>query len=102
MKRNGRPPTYWTTCRITKCEPGSAFAFTVVVGSRDVNTWAYALRPNGTGTDVTESFELTNTAALRLYWALAGRWRRRTNERGMRTTLERIKTVAESEPSPVS
>ena len=34
--------------------------------------------------------------ATRLYWALAGRARGRTNERGMRETLERIKAVAEN------
>jgi hypothetical protein len=47
-------------------------------------------------TDVTESFELPATAPLRLYWLAAGHWRMRTNLTGMRTTLERMKAVAES------
>ncbi|MFI5045342.1 MAG: SRPBCC family protein, partial [Acidimicrobiales bacterium] len=33
---------------------------------------------------------------LRLYWAVMGRARGRTNRDGMRTTLERIKAVAEA------
>lgn len=96
VKRNGRPPTYWTTCRVTECEPRKAFAFAVQVGKRDVNTWAYHLEPSDGGTTVTESFALSNTPALRLYWALAGRWRSKTNRDGMRTTLERVKAVVEA------
>jgi hypothetical protein len=34
---------------------------------------------------------------LRVYWAVMGRLRGRTNVNGMRTTLERIKAVVESE-----
>ena len=96
VKRNGRPPTYWTTCRVTESEPGKAFAFAVQVGKRDVNTWAYRLEPSDGSTTVTESFALANTAALRLYWAVAGRWRSKTNREGMRTTLERVKALVES------
>src|SRR3954447_16456201 len=47
------------------------------------------------GTEVTESFELQEMGVLKVYWTLLGRLRGRTNERGMRATLERIKTVAE-------
>ena len=96
VKRNGRPPTYWTTCRVTECEPGQTFVFAVLVGGKPVNTWGYRLAPSGAGTDVTESFALTETMALRMYWALAGRWRATTNRNGMRTTLERVKALVES------
>ena len=44
---------------------------------------------------MTESFELPGTLPNRLYWSLAGRARLRTNLDGMRTTLERMKAVAE-------
>jgi len=64
-----------------------------------VNTWCYRFEPSGGGTDVTESFELTDTPALRVYWALLGWARGRTNRNGMRTTLEQIKTVAEASPA---
>ena len=48
---------------------------------------------------MTESFELTDLVALRIYWALLGWARGRTNREGMRTTLERIRAVVEA-PEP--
>ena len=44
---------------------------------------------------MTESFELANVAPVRLYWALLGWARGRTNRKGMLTTLERIKAEVE-------
>ncbi len=97
VRRNGRGPVYWTTCTVVASEPGREFAFSVGGGQgRTVNTWRYRLAPGPDGTDVTESFELADMALLRLYWKLAGRWRMRTNVSGMRSTLERVKAVAES------
>lgn len=96
VKRNGKGPVYWTTCTITDCEPGRVFAFGV--GSKDnpLNRWRYELTPNGDGTDVTESFSLAPTIPIRIYWALFGWARGRTNRNGMRTTLERIKAEVEA------
>ena len=34
---------------------------------------------------------------MHLYWKLAGKGRGRTNEEGMRRTLERVKVAAEAE-----
>jgi uncharacterized protein YndB with AHSA1/START domain len=96
VKRNGKGPIYWTSCTVLASEPGREFAFGVGARDKPLNTWRYRLEPAGDGTDVTESFELTDTAVLRLYWALLGWARGRTNRNGMRTTLERIK--AEVEP----
>jgi hypothetical protein len=97
VKRNGRGPTYWTTCTVTVCDPGREFTFAVRgPGGKAVNTWSYRIEPQDAGADVTESFQLADTAVLRLYWAVAGRARSRTNVSGMRTTLERIKAVAEA------
>jgi uncharacterized protein YndB with AHSA1/START domain len=96
VKRNGRGPVYWTTCIVTACDPGREFAFGV--GSkpeRILNTWRYQLEPSGDGTDVTESFELKNIVPLRVYWALLGWARGKTNRNGMRTTLERMKAEVE-------
>jgi len=98
--RNGRPPAYWTTCRINECEPGRVFSFEVVGrGDRAMNTWKYEFEPDGEGTLATESFRLTPTLPLRLYWAVLGWTRGRTNERGMRETLERVKEAAETPPN---
>jgi len=101
VRRNGRGPVYWTVCTVTACEPGREFAFTVGgPGGATIITWRYRLVPADDGgpaggTDVTESFELAAMPVTRLYWALAGHWRRRTNLDGMRLTLERMKAVAE-------
>lgn len=94
--RNGRPPAYWTVCRITECEPGRVFAFDVLgPGERVMNSWRYDLAAEGEGTSVTESFELPANLPTRIYWSLLGRLRGRTNERGMRETLERVREAAE-------
>ena len=95
VKRNGKGPIYWTTCVVTASEPGRSFAFGVGTPEKPLNVWSYALEPNGDGTDVTESFRLTPTLPLRVYWTLFGWSRGKTNRNGMRTTLERIKAEVE-------
>lgn len=96
VKRNGRGPTYWAPCRVIACEPGREFAFAVGPGRRTINTWRYRLEPAGDGTDVTESFELAPALPVRVYWALLGWARGRTNHNGMQETLERIKAEVEA------
>ena len=98
VKRNQKGPTYWAACIITECEPNRAFAF--IVGpsvEKGLNTWRYELTPNPSGgTDVTESFRLKDTLPLKVYWALLGWARGKTNRNGMRTTLERMKAELEA------
>lgn len=95
VRRNQKGPVYWTTCTVLECEPGRRFSFGVGPAERPWSTWRYELSPAGGGTDVTESFELASTPALRLYWAVLGWARGRTNREGMRITLERIKAEVE-------
>jgi hypothetical protein len=76
-------------------EPNREFAFGVGRSNKPLNVWRYRIEPGGDGADVTESFELANILPLRLYWALLGWARGRTNRNGMRTTLERIKAEVE-------
>jgi polyketide cyclase/dehydrase/lipid transport protein len=97
VKRNGVGPTYWTPCRVTRCVPEELFEFTVGTDSVAVNRWGYRLGAENGGTRVTEYFRLEPALPTRLYWLLLGRLRGRTNERGMRTTLERMKAVVEGE-----
>ena len=94
VKRNEIGPVYWTTCRVTACQPGREFGFAVLVGERVVNNWHYAFVPSGDGTDVTESFRTIESSVLRPLEFL-GYLRKRRNLRDMRTTLERIKSVVE-------
>jgi hypothetical protein len=97
VKRNGRGPVYWTVCRVTESEPGRTFAFDVLgPGSRVVNSWRYDIEPAGDGAAVTESFRLASNPATKLYWAIAGKARNRTNVEGMRQTLERVKAIVEA------
>jgi len=97
VRRNEIGPVYWTTCRVTACEPGREFGFEVLVGDTPVNNWHYRLRPVDGGTDVTESFRMSDSAFTKLYSVLGGQLRRRRNIRDMRKTLERIKAVVESD-----
>jgi hypothetical protein len=95
VKRNEIGPVYWTTCRVTSCEPGREFGFEVLVGNRAVNNWHYGFTPSGDGTDVTESFWVPVPKLLQAT-AFLGYLRKRRNIRDMRTTLERIRDVVEA------
>ena len=99
VHRNGRGPTYWSVCTVLECEPGRVFSFAVGVGDLQLNTWRYEIVPVDEGVHVTESFALTPSWANRIYWAVLGRSRGRTNVRGMRITLERIKHDVEANSS---
>ena len=96
VKRNGVGPTYWSLCRVTRCEVEEVFEFAVGTEEMNVNNWGYRLEPKDGGALVTEYFRLASNLPTRLYWLLLGPLRRRTNQKGMRTTLERMKAVLES------
>lgn len=96
VKRNGVGPTYWSPCRVTRCVEDEVFEFSVGTEKVPVNNWGYRLAPTADGgTEVTEYFRLEPSLPLRLYWLVLGPLRGRTNEKGMRTTLERMKAVLE-------
>jgi hypothetical protein len=96
VKRNEIGPVYWTKCRVTACEPGREFGFEVLVGDRPVNNWHYAFGPAGDGTDVTESFRMTEGFFTSVFGLLGGQLRTRRNIRDMTKTLNRIKAEIES------
>lgn len=97
VRRNEIGPVYWTTCRVTACEPGRRFGFAVLAGDRALNNWLYELTPSGDGTDVTESFRLASSPLTTVYyWAFGGFLRQRRNIRDMTKTLERIRDVVEA------
>jgi Polyketide cyclase / dehydrase and lipid transport len=97
VKRNEIGPVYWTKCRVTACEPGREFGFAVCVGDRAVNNWHYRFTPTQGGTDVTESFRMSEGLFTTLFGLFGGQLRRRRNVRDMRKTLERIKAVVEAD-----
>ncbi len=96
VKRNGVGPTYWSACEVTRCLPGEVFEFAVGTDQLTLTNWGYRLEADGSGTKVTEYFRLEPTLSMRVYWTLLGALRGRTNARGMRTTLERMKAVLEA------
>lgn len=95
VKRNGVGPTYWALCQVTACVPQEVFEFAVGPEQMALTNWGYRLRPDGEGTTVTEYFRIEPSVPMRLYWAVLGPLRGRTNRRGMRTTLQRMKAVLE-------
>lgn len=95
VKRNEKGPVYWTTCTVRVCDPGREFTFGVGNSDKPLNVWSYKMSPSGDGTDVTESFQLADKAAFKLYWALLGRFRGKRNHNDMLRTLERIKAEVE-------
>ncbi len=99
VKRNGRGPVYWTTCVVASCVPGAEFGFDVLTGGKASSTWSYRIVAAEGGSDVTESFRLADTLPLKVYWALLGWARGKTNRNGMQATLEAIKAEVEREPT---
>lgn len=97
VRRNGVGPVYWSNCRVTACEPGRSFGFEVFGPKHMVlNTWRHDIEPTATGSWVSESFQLSGMPATRIYWFLLGRWRGRTNRRGMTQTLTRAKEILDA------
>ena len=93
---NRSGPLRWTTTpTVRRADPGREFAFTVTIDGRDVTHWRYRLEPSGAGTRVTESYEFV-WAPLHLRIADVLLQRDRQLRAGMRKTLERLKTVAET------
>jgi hypothetical protein len=97
---NKRGLARWSTKpKVIEADPGRGFAFDVDTDVR----WTYRFEADGTGTRVTESFEMLRD--LRWQYAFFERWvmmikdRRADLEQGMTLTLERIKRVVEAEAS---
>ena len=98
VRRNGkRYLVYWTTCTITRCDPGRDFAFEVaLVGTTKAVEWSYHIEPRDGGSDVTESFKLLEWFGSSVYAAFFEKARTRTNLTNMQATLDRVKVVAEA------
>lgn len=100
---NRRGRARWSnTCEVVAAEPGREFAFRRTAFASGTVVWRYTLEPDGAGTRVTESYEVTKPVPA------LGNWIQgillRVDDRdadllaGMRATLERLKQVAEGAP----
>ncbi len=87
--------TWTSTSTIVSSVPGRELSWVVGRNSDDPNTrWEYLLAPAGTGTDVTERYEMLREPwVVRLYYRIARR--QRHLERTMAETLRRLKEAAE-------
>lgn len=87
-------------CRVKTAVPNGELSFTTLVRDKEMTTWTYRIQPTAAGVDLEESFEvhwLPLSARLAEDYLMRDRDRRR--EEAMRTTLERIKALAEAQPS---
>ncbi|MBA3764802.1 MAG: SRPBCC family protein [Actinobacteria bacterium] len=90
------------TCEVKVADPGRELAWATVRGARDIVRWRYLLEASNGGTDVTESFEaLRWPLDVRIFEDIVMRDRDRERDQAMRTTLERIKAIAEANTAPV-
>ncbi len=100
-----RPP--WTNkpvVTVVEPGPGPCFAFARTEKFAGTVEWTYRFEPDGTGTVVTESYEVTRPLS-RVGWfvidTLFGRSDRRTDLRtGMEQTLDRLRAAAERSVKP--
>jgi hypothetical protein len=97
---NRRGRARWSnTVEVITAEPGVEFAFRRAVLHCGVCDWRYRMQPSGTGTTLTESYEVTKPDWAITNWfngLLLGIDDRDADLLdGMRTTLARIKAAAE-------
>jgi uncharacterized protein YndB with AHSA1/START domain len=94
----GGPVTWSRGGRIVCAEPGREFSFITEEGGRDSTLWTYRLRPAGSGTSVTESYEV-RWIPWWMHVVDAVTFRRQQLARNMGKTLARLKTYVESRPA---
>lgn len=91
---------------VTAAEPGREFAFARTEPFTGTLVWRYRFEPEGTGTRVTESYEIARPVG-RIGWfiiATLGRDpdRMTTMRRGLHESLQRLKRVAEADAASSS
>ena len=94
-----RGPSWPNTPVVVTADPGREFAFSRTEPFAGTVEWRYRFEPQGTGTEVTESYAVTKNLTI-VGWfiigTLYGRKNRQSDLRaGMEQTLERLADVAE-------
>lgn len=98
----GRGPDWQNTPVITVAERGQEFAFSRTERGAGTVVWRYVFAPEGSGTRVTESYDVTRPVRL-FGWFVIGvlygnKDRRADLRRGMTQTLERLAELATAQP----
>lgn len=88
---------------VTVADPGREFSFSRTEPMTGTVVWSYRLAPEGGGTRVTESYEVTRPVS-RVGWFVIERVfgcadRRADLRRGMERTLDRVRSLVE-QPGP--
>ena len=98
VNKAGRGPAWRNRPVVTVADPGREFTFSRTERFTGTIVWRYRLEPDGAGTRLTESYDVTEPIS-RLGWFVIGRLYglhdRRTDLRaGMQHTLQRIRDAA--------
>jgi len=100
----GRGPDWHNTPVITVADPGREFAFSRTEKGAGTIVWRYVFTPEGTGTRVTESYEVTTPVTLFGWFIISviygNKDRRSDLRRGMTQTLERLAALTETSATP--
>lgn len=108
--RNRVPPDsrfpWHNTPIVMAAEPGREFAFARTERFAGTLVWRYRFEPEGTGTRVTESYEIARPVG-RIGWFIIGtlgrdRDRMTTMREGLHESLQRLKRVAEADAASSS
>lgn len=94
-----RGPAWFNTPTVTVADRGREFAFNRSGPGIGSYTWRYVMEPTATGTRLTESFDAERPLGSVMTW-ITEKWtgsndRDADLQRGMTTTLQRIKAAAE-------
>jgi ligand-binding SRPBCC domain-containing protein len=85
-------------CEVVASEPGREFAWQTLPRWFDSSIWRYRFEPEGTGTRVTESYEIVKMPPRFLVaWALRRMPHHADRRPDMRRTLESLRAAAERE-----
>lgn len=87
---------WFTFGRVVDAVPGERFSFVITFGPIPVSLWTYEFRAVTSGCEVTESWTDHRPAPLRMLFRPFFGDRARTNDRGIKVTLGRLKAAAES------
>lgn len=100
----GRGPNWHNTPVITTADRGREFAFSRTEKGAGTIVWRYLFIPEGTGTRVTESYQVTRPLTL-FGWFMIGvlygnKDRRSDLRRGMTETLKRLAALTDRSAAP--
>jgi hypothetical protein len=99
VNKAGRGPAWKNRPVVTAARPGREFAFSRTERFAGTLVWRYQLEPDGQGTRVTESYQVTEPISSWGWFVIGSlyglRDRRGDLRNGMEQTLQRIRETAE-------